>query len=156
MLKCQKINHETRASYTKNNWVSEWRRKSSSIQESQNRVQYNRKKKTTISKIISNHIDHNNHFDQFCFESIRARWDLISNKANATEFSIDQRFIDCAINIEHLKDAESYFSYIACENWNAKLSNQFVQFRTKQGIFADALCDVQIQSNDHFKPWKFL
>jgi len=84
-----------------------------------------------FSKLEMYFATNNNPFDKFCLECVRKRLDLISDNAHAASFSIDPRFRDETLDIEHLPDIEAYFRCVCGSSWDERLRDQWVQFCTK-------------------------
>jgi len=78
-------------------------------------------------------------------ESVRKRWDLISDDVHAACYVLDPRFINCPIGAEDLIDASNYLkTQFGDDKWENKIQKQFLDFRTRKGIFADSIWSMSL------------
>ena len=90
--------------------------------------------------------------DQFILGKIRERWDLISHECHSAAYCLDPRFRDENIDIHDIEDAEKYLSNIAGEEiWEELIYDQFMEFRTKNGVFASNKWNCKLK-DDPLRP----
>ena len=92
----------------------------------------------------------------FILDKVHQRWDLISHNCHAAAFSLDPRFRGHSIDVQDLEDAEKYLCSITGEKlWNNKIYDQFMEYRTAQGVFSGNRWQCKLK-DDPLRPWKFI